>query len=72
VHAQTMQLSPGADFYFPGLAPGDYKLLAFDTLDGLEFRNPETIGPYLSKAAAITLHANEIGTINVERMSVSK
>lgn len=71
-HAQAMQLSPGADFFFTGLAPGDYKLLAFDTLDGLEFRNPEAIGSYLSKATTITLHANETGTINVERMSASK
>jgi len=72
LHAQTTQIAAGTEFYFTSLAPGEYKLLAVDSLDGLEFRNPDVITPYLSKATAVTLHSNEVGTANVEKVSVEK
>jgi hypothetical protein len=54
---------------FAGLAPGDYKVLAFDRdmLDSLEFRNPDALAPYVSKATTIALHAGEEASLNVER-----
>ena len=41
----------------PGLAPGDYKLFAFDSVDQIEFRNPEVLDQYSSKSVQVTLTA---------------
>ena len=41
----------------PGLAPGDYKLFAFDSVEQIEFRNPEVLDQYSSKAVQVTLTA---------------
>jgi hypothetical protein len=43
----------------PGLAPGEYSVLALDHLDGLEYTNPEVINPYLSKAQHVVLQPNQ-------------
>jgi hypothetical protein len=61
-----------AKFRFDDLAPGDYKLLAFDSVEGLEFRNPEVLAPYLSKAVRVTLTANEESSVNVELTQAGK
>jgi uncharacterized protein (DUF2141 family) len=71
-YAQTSVTTTGAEFYFAGLAPGDYKLLAFDSVEGVEFRNPEALAPYLSKAVALSLQPNEVANVNVERISTAK
>ncbi|MGC2195480.1 MAG: hypothetical protein WA628_12455, partial [Terriglobales bacterium] len=71
-HAQIAVTQNGAEFLFTGLAPGDYKVLALDSIEGLEFRNPDALSPYLSKAVAVTLQPNEISSINVERISREK
>jgi hypothetical protein len=73
-NARTGSSAPGGEISFAGLAPGDYKVLAFDrdTLDSLEFRNPEALAPYASKAATITLHAGEEATLSVERQGSGK
>jgi hypothetical protein len=73
-HARTTLISPGAGFEFVGLAPGEYKVLAFDrdTFAVLEFRNPEVLAPYLSKASTITLHPADEATINIERQGTEK
>jgi hypothetical protein len=71
-YVQTSITGAGSEFYFAGLAPGDYKLLAVDSIEDLEFRNPEALAPYLSKAVSISLSANEASTVNVERVSTGK
>ena len=71
-HTQVSSAVAGAEFFFAGIAPGSYKLLAFDTLDGLEFRNSEVLGPYLSKAIAVSLQANEAANVNVDQVSAGK
>jgi hypothetical protein len=73
-HARMALIVPGANFEFTSLAPGDYKVLAFDreTLQGLEFRNAEAFAPYISKATSVTLHAGEEATLNVERQGAEK
>jgi hypothetical protein len=73
-NARTGSSAPGVEISFAGLAPGDYKVVAFDrdTLDSLEFRNPEALVPYASKAATITLHPGEEATLNVERQGAGK
>ena len=64
--------APGGDFLFDRVPPGDYKVLALDTVSDLEFRNTETLGPYLSKAARITLEPGKQASVSVERVTVGK
>ncbi len=71
-HAQTASAQNGSEFLFSGLAPGDYKVIAFDSVEGLEFRNPEALGSYLSKAVSVTLQPNEVARVNLERIIRTK
>jgi len=71
-HVQTASAQNGAEFLFSGLAPGEYKVLAFDSVEGLEFKNPEVLGPYLSKAVSVTLQPNDVARVNLERMIRTK
>lgn len=64
--------APTGEFGFIGIAPGDYKLLGFDSVDGLEFRNPDVLAPYLSHAVRITVQPHEQASATVERISVGK
>jgi hypothetical protein len=64
--------APGGDFIFDRVPPGDYKMLALDTVSDIEFRNPEALGPYLSKAARITLDPGQQASVSVERVTVGK
>ncbi len=72
--ARTTLIAPGTGFEFIAMAPGEYKVLAFDreTFAALEFRNPEVLSPYLSKAATVTLHSGAEATITVERQGTAK
>ncbi len=45
------------------LAPGDYLLYAFDSVDGLEFTNRDALEPYVSRATHVTV--NSKGTAQV-------
>lgn len=70
-HARLMLAGRGGEFQFDRIPPGDYKLLAFDSLDTLEYRNPEAIAPYLTRALHISLHsAEQSDRTNLERISV--
>jgi len=69
---RVVHAAPGGDFLVDRLAPGDYRLLAVDSLDGFEFRNPEVLGHYLWKATRISLQANQQASVNVERVEVGK
>jgi len=51
---------------FGGLAPGEYAILAFDSMEGIEFRNPDFLARYLSKAAQVTLAASTTTGVSVE------
>jgi len=53
------------DFQIDGLAPGEYKVFAFDRLDGLEYSNPDVLSEYASKAAQVSLQPNEKTTVRV-------
>jgi len=72
--ARTTVVTSGSGFEFTGLAPGEYKVLAFDrdTFTTLEFRNPDVLAPYLSKATTVTLHAGEEATINIDKQGTEK
>jgi hypothetical protein len=64
--------APGGDFIFDRVPPGDYKMLALDTVSDFEFRNPEALGPYLSKAARITVEPGQQASVSLERVTVGK
>ena len=62
----------GSDFNVSGLAPGEYLVFAFDSIDGLEFSNPDVFGPYASQAAHITLTGNQRGQVSLDLIQIGK
>ena len=62
---------PSGKFQMQGLAPGSYAVLAFDRLDGIEFRNREALSAYLSHAAHITLSPEEQARVTVDLIHVA-
>ena len=70
--AKLTMAAPTGEFGFISVAPGDYKLLGFDSVDGLEFRNPEVLAPYLSSAVRVAVQPREQATATVERVSAGK
>ena len=71
-HARLMQAGQGGEFQFDRIPPGEYKLLAFDSLETLEFRNPAAIAPYLARAVRVTVSSGERSEMDLERMTVGK
>jgi hypothetical protein len=47
-------------------APGEYRVYAFDRIDGLEYTNPEVLRAYDSKAASVTLQPDQKTSVTVE------
>jgi Carboxypeptidase regulatory-like domain len=64
--AKTATANDSGNFTIQGLAPGNYEVLAFDLMDGLEYSNPEVLNRFLSRAAHVTVQANEERSITVE------
>jgi Carboxypeptidase regulatory-like domain len=60
---KTTQIWNGASSALSGLAPGDYTVYAFDDVSALEYRNPDALSTYSSRAAHVTLAAD--GKTNV-------
>lgn len=48
----------GGNASLSGLAPGEYKMFAIDSVEQLEYMNPEVLGQYTSKAVQINLAPN--------------
>jgi len=48
------------------LPPGDYLVLAVDSVDGLDYANREALTPYLGKAATVTVSANQNASVAVD------
>jgi carboxypeptidase family protein len=72
VQIRVTAAAPGGDFLFDRVPPGDYKVLALDTVADLEFRNPEVLGQYLSKAERITLTAGQQANVSLERVAAGR
>ena len=51
---------------FGGLAPGDYRVFAFDDISGLEYMNADVMREYFPKSARITLQANDRASVHLE------
>jgi hypothetical protein len=56
----------GGKFRVQGVAPGSYEILAFDRLDGIEYGNRQALSEYLSRAAHVTLSADEQARVTVD------
>ena len=52
-------LPRSGDMEVGDLAPGSYSVILLDRLDGLEYKNPEVMGEYLSKATHVSLGAGQ-------------
>lgn len=56
----------GTEVYLGPLAPGAYKVFAFDSIEGLDYANPEVLSKYASKAASVTVSANGNSSVIVD------
>ena len=63
---RPLPVNSSGSFQAHGLAPGRYDILAFDRLDGIEYRNPQVLEAYLSHAAHVTLSADEQAKITLD------
>jgi protocatechuate 3,4-dioxygenase beta subunit len=48
------------------LAPGSYSILAFDSLDDLEYSNPDALDAFMSRAAHVDVSAGQETSVAVE------
>lgn len=55
----------GAEFTYGALAPGAYKIYAFDSREDIEWSNPETLAKFASSAGTVSVAANDKATIVV-------
>jgi hypothetical protein len=62
----NLDISPTGEREYADLPPGSYKIFAFDSIDGLEYGNPEAMAKYLLKSATITITSNGNATATVD------
>jgi hypothetical protein len=70
--AKIASAAQAGDFRFEHLAPGDYRLLAFDRVNDVEYRDPEVLNAYLSRGVHVSVQANGQSSTNVELIKVEK
>jgi hypothetical protein len=70
IQTKTVTVSDNGDFIVQGLPPGNYYVLAFDLMDGLEYAEPDVVNQFLSRATHVTLQPNEKYKIPVELRKV--
>lgn len=51
---------------FNGLAPGDYRVFAFDSIIGIEYTNPDALAPYAANAVPVHLAPNAQTRVQAE------
>ena len=56
----------------PFLPPGEYKFLAVDHPEQLEYRNPDVMRKYLVRASGITLSSDQTAKIELEVVKVEE
>lgn len=71
---QVLALNIGAasQFQHGKLAPGDYSVLAFDRVSGLEYMNPDVLDSYRSYAAHASVTPNGDSSVNVNLIRTVK
>ena len=70
--ARVAAAGEAGEFRFDHLAPGDYRVLAFDRVGDLEYRDPEILNAYLSRGTQVTVPANGQANATVELITVEK
>lgn len=63
--APQTQYASERGFTINTLAPGDYLLFAFDSVDGLEYTNREALEPYASRATHVTVNSKGTATVTL-------
>lgn len=61
----THRMSGVTETYFGPLAPGAYRVFAFDSMDGLDYPRAEAVAKYAAQATYISLAANGDTSITV-------
>jgi hypothetical protein len=59
-------INPGIDTEYGGLAPGNYKVFAFDAIEGIEYGNPDAMAKYADKAGTVTITAKGRSSVSVD------
>jgi Carboxypeptidase regulatory-like domain len=62
----SLDILPSGEREWGDLPPGDYKIFAFDSIDGIEYGNPEVMAKYASKAAVVTITSHGSATATVD------
>jgi len=62
----VLDIAPGSERDYGGLAPGDYKVFVFDSTDGLEYANPDALSEYGSKAARVSILPKGQSSVSAE------
>ncbi len=70
--AKVSSAAQAGEFRFDHLAPGDYRVLAFDRVNDLEYRDPEVMNAYLSRGTHVSLQANGQSSATVDLIRVEK
>jgi len=68
----TVPAGPGGQFQSGKLAPGEYTLLAFDRIAGIEYTNAEVLQPFLSYATHASVTANGETRVSVNVIQAGK
>ncbi len=71
VQPRTAFVDPQGGFQQMGLAPGSYRVYAFDRMDGIEYTNPEAMKAYGAHAETVVLTAGQKAQVNVDLTKVS-
>lgn len=64
--AMMAPILKGDEMEFSDLAPGEYSVLLIDRAGDLEYKNPEAMSGYMSKAARVTLGAGQRASVQAE------
>lgn len=63
---KSMEAQGGGSFSVDQVRPGEYSVLAIQQAGDLEYKNPDVLGPYLSRAAHVTVAPRQEVNINLE------
>lgn len=63
---RMMPAPASSEVSIPYLPPGDYKVFAFDSVEQIEYRNPDVLNQYSSKAARVTLTPSGKATASLD------
>ena len=58
--------APNSEVQSGPLAPGRYRVFAFDSITGLDYANPEALARYQSQAASVTVAPNGSASVTVD------